>query len=173
MRLKVIARCCASREKPGTMSKTQTGAVTNRTAPIRQKEPLTPRNNVHASRRKFAPLSVASSGTSVCVSEKLATRKINCGKAPEAKNASVSMPTPRRVTTYHGIRTASTALQIASPASVRLSLIKWRFLELLSTGAQASRLQFLRLAYDRSKRGHLPNPLTNSSSSSHTYRLFH
>ena len=92
--------------------------------------PTMPRKRVHASRRKFLPLSVASNGTRVWVSEKLATRKISCGKAPEAKKASVCMPTPSRVTTYHGIRTARTALQIASPASVRLSLIKWRLLDL-------------------------------------------
>src|SRR4051812_29635330 len=130
MRLSVIASRCASREKPGTISETHTGALTKRTNAITQKTPLTPRKRVHASRRKLCSLSVASKGTSVCVREKLATRKISWGNAPEAKNASVWMPTPRRVTTYHGIRTASTALQIASTASVRLSLIKWRLLDL-------------------------------------------
>src|SRR2546423_9046943 len=55
--------------------------------------------------------------------EKLATRKASCESAPEAKNASVWMPTPMRVTTYHGIRFASTALHIASAASVRLNRI--------------------------------------------------
>src|SRR5438132_5981232 len=58
-----------------------------------------------------------------CVRKKLATRKISCERAPEAKNASVSTPTPRRVTTYHGISIASTALQSASAPSVRLNLI--------------------------------------------------
>jgi hypothetical protein len=53
---------------------------------------------------------------------------MSCGKAPDAKNASVSIPTPRRVMIYHGIRTASTELQIARAASVRLSLIKWKLL---------------------------------------------
>ena len=67
--------------------------------------------------------SVASRGTSTCVSENWPPRKISCGSAPEAKKASVSIPTPSRVTTYHGINTASTALQIASPASMKLSLI--------------------------------------------------
>src|SRR5262245_8521457 len=33
---------------------------------------------------------------------------------------------PNRVTTYHGITIASTALQIASPASMKLSLIRWK-----------------------------------------------
>ena len=115
----------ASTENPGTISDTQYGAVRNRIAPVRQKNPLTARKNPQESRRKFFSSSVASSGTRTCVSERLATKKISCGKAPEAKNASVSIPTPRRVTMYHGIRTASSALQIASPASVRLSLIKW------------------------------------------------
>ena len=78
--------------------------------------PTMPRKRVHASRRKFVPLSVASNGTRVWVSEKLATRKISCGKAPEAKKASVCMPTPSRVTTYHGIRTASAASTVLSDA---------------------------------------------------------
>src|SRR3989442_15406311 len=111
MRLNVIANCSASLEKPGTISETQKAAVTNKMADITQKMALTPRNNDHASRRKWSSLSVARSGTNTCVSEKLATRKISWGSAPEAKNASVAMPTPSRVTIYHGIRTATTALQ--------------------------------------------------------------
>src|SRR5258708_32337874 len=87
------------------------------------KKPVTLRKNPQASRRKVSSSSVASSGTSTWVREKLATRKINCGNAPEAKKASVWKPTPRRVTTYQGISTARMALQIASPARMRLNLI--------------------------------------------------
>ena len=126
IRLKVIVSCRACSENPGTISDTQSGAVKNRIALVRQKNPLTARKNPQASRRKLFSSSVASSGTSTCVSEKLATKNMSCGKAPDAKNASVSMPTPRRVMMYHGIRMASRALQIASAASVRLSLIKWK-----------------------------------------------
>src|SRR6185369_12118205 len=130
MRLSVTARSRACSEKPGTISETQKLAVTNRMAAATVKIPEMPRNSDHASRRKLSSLSVARSGTSTCVREKLATRKMSWGRAPEAKKASVAMPTPSRVTIYHGIRTASTALQIARPASVRLSLINWRILDL-------------------------------------------
>src|SRR6266571_194595 len=124
IRLSAIASCRASAENPGTIKGTQYPAVTKRINATIVKRPVTPRKNPQASRRNVLSSSVLKIGTKTCVSETLTTRKINCGNAPDAKNASVSIPTPRRVTTYQGIRMASTALQIASPASVRLSLIK-------------------------------------------------
>src|SRR6185369_11664597 len=134
MRLSVVANCIASIEKPGTISETQYGAVTNKIAAMTEKMTVIPRNNAQASRRKSSPLSVASSGTKTWVSEKLATMKISCGKAPDTKKASVAMPMPSRVTMYHGIRIASTALQMASAASVRPNLNKTGFC--LSCGLQ-------------------------------------
>ena len=94
---------------------------------INENRPVIPRKRVQASWRKSSSFSVARMGTNTCVKDELATRKISCGNAPEAKNASVSIPTPSRVTRYHGIRTASAALQRANAASIRLSLIKLNF----------------------------------------------
>src|SRR5437762_10973235 len=131
MRVSVTVNCIARGGKPGTSSATHNPVVANRISASNAKKPLTERKTVHESRWKVLASSVASSGTSTWVREKLVTTKMSWGSAPDAKNASVSRPIPSWVTTYHGIRMASTALQIANPARMRLNLIKRNILGLV------------------------------------------
>src|SRR5947209_9508757 len=121
--VKLTVRLLPAAEKPGTSRGTHAPLDAYRITPIRLNNAAISEKNDHASALKCSASLVVSSGTNTGSSVAVRTMKTNCGSALEAKKASVSALIPILVTTYHVIKNASAALQVASAASLRLSLI--------------------------------------------------